>query len=112
MNGWLVTKGSPKEAAEFLRFFSEVQNQRVAAERGFYLPAVNGTQDAIARPILRLLADNVSKSKYHQIFYDQMLGPSVGAVVNDVSVDLASGRKNPADAAAAVQSAWQRATAN
>jgi raffinose/stachyose/melibiose transport system substrate-binding protein len=113
MNGWLVTKGSPKEAVEFLRFFSEAKNQRVAAERGFYLPVVNETQDAIARPILRQLTENVAKAKYHQIFYDQMLGPSVGAVVNDVSADLASGRMKPADAAAAVQAAWQRAnTAN
>ena len=109
MNGWLVTKGSPKEAVEFLRFFSEAKNQRVPAERGSYIPVVNGTQDAIANPILRQLADNVAKSKYHQIYYDQMLGPSVGAVVNDVSVDLATGKMKPADAAAAVQAAWQRA---
>jgi raffinose/stachyose/melibiose transport system substrate-binding protein len=110
MNGWLVTKGSPKEATEFLRFFSEAKNQRVAAERGFYIPVVNGTQDAIGNPLLRQLAENVGKSKYHQIYYDQMLGPSVGAVVNDVSVDLATGKAKPADAAAAVQAAWQRAS--
>lgn len=109
MNGWLITKGSPKEAVEFMRFFSEAKNQRVAAERGFYLPVVNGTQDAVARPILRQLTENVSNAKYHQIFYDQMLGPSVGAVVNDISADLSTGKTKPADAAAAVQAAWQRA---
>jgi raffinose/stachyose/melibiose transport system substrate-binding protein len=109
MNGWLVTKGSPKETAEFLRFFSEAKNQRIPAERGSYIPVVNGTQEAIANPILRQMAENVSKSHYHQIYYDQMLGPSVGAVVNDVSVELATGKMKPADAAAAVQAAWQRA---
>lgn len=109
LNAFLVTKGSPKEAAEFMRFFSEAQNQRVAAERGFYLPVVKGTQDAIKRPILRQLTENVGNSKYHQIFYDQMLGPSVGAVVNDISADLAAGRIKPADAAAAVQQAWKLA---
>jgi raffinose/stachyose/melibiose transport system substrate-binding protein len=109
LNGWLVTKGSPKEAADFLRFFSEAQNQRQAAERGFYIPVVIGTQDAIKHPILRQLAENVAKSKYHQIFYDQMLGPSVGAVVNDISADLAGGRIKAADAAQAVQEAWQLA---
>ncbi len=40
LNGWLVTKGSPKEAADFLKFFSEAENQRQAAERGFYIPIV------------------------------------------------------------------------
>lgn len=109
LNGWIITKGSPKEAAEFMRLFTEVQNQRVAAERGFYLPVVKGTQDAIKRPILRTLAENVGNAKYHQVYYDQMLGASVGAVVNDISADLASGRIKPADAAMAVQQAWKLA---
>ena len=34
-----------------------------------------------------------------RIFYDQMLGPSVGAVVNDISADLAAGRIKPAGSA-------------
>ncbi len=109
LNGWLITKGSPKETAEFLRFFSEAENQRIAAERGFYIPVVKGTQDAIKHPILRQLAQNVANSNYHQIFYDQMLGPSVGAVVNDISADLAGGRIKPVDAAEAVQQAWELA---
>lgn len=109
MNGWLVTKGSPKEAAEFLKFFTEAQNQRIAAERGYYVPVVNGASEAVKRPLLRTVAENVSHSKYHQLFYDQMLGPSVGAVVNDISADLAAGRVSPADAANKVQQAWQQA---
>jgi raffinose/stachyose/melibiose transport system substrate-binding protein len=112
MIGWIVTKGSPKEAVEFLNYFSEAQNQRIAAERGLYLPVVNGTQEALTNPLLRSLVDNVGRSRYHQTYYDHNLGPSVGAVVNDVSTDLASGRMKPADAAAAVQAAWQRASSN
>jgi raffinose/stachyose/melibiose transport system substrate-binding protein len=109
LNGWLVTKGAPKEAIAFLRFFSEPENQRIAAERGFYIPVVEGTRDAIKSPFLRQVAENVAKSTYHQIFYDQALGPSVGAVVNDVSADLAAGRMTPPAAAEAVQQAWQLA---
>ncbi len=109
LNGWLVTKGAPKEAIDYLRFFSEAENQRIAAERGFYIPVVEGTQDAIKNPFLRRVAENVAKSRYHQIFYDQALGPAVGAVVNDVSADLAAGRTTPEAAAEAVQQAWQLA---
>jgi len=109
MNGWLVTKGAPKEAAEFLKFFTDAQNQRIAAERGFYIPVVNGATEVVKRPLLRMMAENVGRSKYHQLFYDQMLGPSVGAVVNDISADLAAGRVSPADAANKVQQAWQLA---
>jgi raffinose/stachyose/melibiose transport system substrate-binding protein len=109
MNGWLVTKGAPREAVEFLKFFTDAQNQRVAAERGYYIPVVKGTPELLKRPLLRNLAENVERSKYHQLFYDQMLGPSVGAVVNDISADLAGGRISPADAAAKVHSAWEQA---
>jgi raffinose/stachyose/melibiose transport system substrate-binding protein len=109
MNGWLVTKGSPKEAAEFLKFFTDAQNQRIAAERGYYIPVVNGATEVVKRPLLRMMAENVGHSKYHQLFYDQMLGPSVGAVVNDISADLAAGRVTPVDAANKVQQAWQLA---
>lgn len=107
LNGWLVTKGAPKEAVAFLRFFSEPANQKVAAERGFYIPVVRGTEDSIKNPFLKHIAENVGKSKYHQIFYDQALGPSVGAVVNDISAELAAGKITPVAAAEAVQQAWQ-----
>ena len=109
LNGWLVTKGSPKEAIEFLKFFSRPELQREAAAQGFYIPVVQGTQDAIQNPFLRRIAENLGRSKYHQIFYDQMLGPSVGAVVNDVSADIAAKVMTPKEAAQAVQRAWQLA---
>ena len=59
MNGWLVTKGSPKEAVEFLKFFTDAQNQRLAAERGYYIPVVNGATESVKRPLLRMMAENV-----------------------------------------------------
>jgi raffinose/stachyose/melibiose transport system substrate-binding protein len=109
MNGWLVTKGAPKEATEFLRFFLDAQNQKIAGERGFYIPVTKGAAEAVKRPMLQDVARNVGRSPYHQLFYDQMLGPSVGAVVNDISADLAAGRVSPADAANKVREAWQQA---
>jgi raffinose/stachyose/melibiose transport system substrate-binding protein len=104
-----VTKDSPVQAVDFLKYFSNPEFQREAAARGFYIPVVKGTQDAITNPILRRIAENIGRSRYHQIFYDQMLGPSVGAVVNDVSADIAAKVMTPKDAAQAVQQAWQLA---
>lgn len=109
LNGWLVTRGSPKEAVDFLKFFSRPEMQREAAARGFYIPVVKGTQDALQNPLLRRIAENLERSQYHQIFYDQMLRPSVGAVVNDVSTDIAAKAMTPQEAARAVQEAWQLA---
>ena len=109
LNGWLVTKGSPKEAVDFLKFFSRPELQREAAARGFYIPVVKGTQDALQNPLLRRIAENLERSQYHQIFYDQMLGPSVGAVVNDISADIAGKVMTPQAGAQAVQQAWELA---
>ncbi|MBN9026519.1 MAG: carbohydrate ABC transporter substrate-binding protein, partial [Rhizobiales bacterium] len=39
-------------------------------------------------------------------FLDQDLGPAVGRVVNDVSVEIVSGQMSPEDAAQQIQDAW------
>lgn len=56
---------------------------------------------------MRSAADALSASTYHQIFFDQDLGPSVGRVVNDISVALAADETTPEEAAASVQQAWE-----
>jgi raffinose/stachyose/melibiose transport system substrate-binding protein len=61
----------------------------------------------MTNPFFKEIAGNIGNSGYHQIFYDQMLGPAVGLVVNDVSADLASGNTTPEEAARTVQEAWE-----
>ena len=107
MNGFLVTHGAPKEAVDFLRYFSDAQNQRLAAQAGAFIPVVAGTQDALKDSFMRLHADVLAKSSAHQLYFDQELGASAGAVIKDLSVDLATGRQTPAAAAAALQRAWK-----
>ena len=94
INGWLVTKGSPKEAVEFLKFFTDAREPaRGGRARLLHPGGQRRHQDAISQPVPAHASPRTSaRSKYHQIFYDQMLGPSVGAVVNDVSADIAAGR--------------------
>ena len=109
LNGWIVTKGSPKQTVDFLRFFSEPGNQRLAAERGLYIPPVTESLKAISRPILKQTLQNVAEAKVVQVNLDQALGPLAGAVVNDMATHLAAGKTSPAEAAAAIQRAWRRA---
>jgi raffinose/stachyose/melibiose transport system substrate-binding protein len=108
INGWLVTKGAPKETVAFLKFFSEDKYQRVAAATGDYIPVVNGTDSAIENPVVKQIAGQLAATTYHQNFFDQDLGPSVGRVVNDVSVAVAAGEMKPEAAAAAIQDAWDQ----
>jgi raffinose/stachyose/melibiose transport system substrate-binding protein len=106
LDGFLVSKGAPKETASFLTFFSQAKYQRVAAEKNLYIPAALDTGDSIGNPVLKEIADKIAHSTKHQLFFDQDLGSSVGGVVNDVSVAIAAGQMSPEDGAAAVQKAW------
>ena len=105
INGWLVSKSAPPEAIDFLKFFSQQKYAKETAEKAAYIPVVKGSESAFTDPLFKRLADDLFKTTYHQNFFDQDLGPSVGRVVNDVSVAVAAGQMTPEAAAAAIQEA-------
>ncbi len=107
VNGFLVTRGAPPEAVDFLRFYTSPAIQREAAERGFFIPASRGAGEALQNRTLREIAGYLSRAAYVQNFYDQMLGPSVGRVANDTSADLAVGRITPRQVGRLIQDAWE-----
>jgi raffinose/stachyose/melibiose transport system substrate-binding protein len=108
INGWLVTKGAPKEAVEFVKHFVSKDMQMRLAGAGFLIPVVKGADEAISNAFMRNIAQNLSRSNYHQNFYDQDLGPSVGRVVNDATAELAGGSMTPRQVAKAVQDAFKQ----
>lgn len=108
LQGFLVTKGAPREAVAFLKYFATAEAQKAAAEAGVYVPAVKGTDAFIKNPLVATVAKNIADSTWHQNFLDQELGPSVGRVVNDISVAVAAGDMTPEEGAEAVQEAWDQ----
>ena len=108
INGWLVTKGAPPEATDFLKFFISKDVQTRLAAGSFLIPVVKGGEAGLNNAFMKNIADNLSKSQYHQNFYDQSLGPSVGRVVNDVTAEIAGGSMTPAQAATSIQQAWKQ----
>ena len=109
VNGWLVTKTAPPEAVDFLKFFS--QQKYAQGGRGApaaYIPVVKGSEASITDPLVKRLADDLATTTYHQNYFDQDLGPSVGRVINDVSVAVAAGEMTPEAAAAAIQDAAEQ----
>ena len=105
VNGFVVSKSAPAAAVDFLKFFSQDKYAKEAAATSAYIPVVKGAETAITDPLQRRLADDLAASTYHQNFFDQDLGPSVGRVINDVSVAVAAGQTTPEAAAAAIQDA-------
>ncbi|WP_316206816.1 MULTISPECIES: extracellular solute-binding protein [unclassified Bradyrhizobium] len=105
ITGWLVTKGSPKEAVDFLKYFISKDVQTRLAAGNFIIPVVHGAEAGLNNAFMKLIAANLARSTYHQNFYDQSLGPSVGRVVNDVTAEIAGGSMSPQDAAEAIEAA-------
>src|SRR5271168_3901045 len=105
VNGWLVTKTAPPEAVDFLAYFSQAKYAKEVAATGAYIPVVKGSEAFIVDPLVKRLADDLAVTTYHQNYFDQDLGPSVGRVINDISVAVAAGEMKPEAAAAAIQEA-------
>ena len=108
VQGFLVTKDAPPEAIDFLKFFATPEEQKAAAEAGVYVPAVKGTDGFIKNPLVAEVAQTLSNATWLQNFLDQDLGPSVGRVVNDVSVAIAAGDMTPEEGAQQIQDAWDQ----
>jgi raffinose/stachyose/melibiose transport system substrate-binding protein len=108
INGWLVSKGAPAATVPFVESFVSLPVQSKLAAGGFLIPVVKGGDAAVANPVLRHVAEQLSHSTYHQNFYDQALGPNVGRTVNDVTAQLAGGTMTPRDGAAAIEAAWKQ----
>jgi raffinose/stachyose/melibiose transport system substrate-binding protein len=108
VNGWIVTKGAPKEAVEFVKFFVSDDLQRQLAQQNFIIPTYKGADAAVGSAFMQNVAKNIAASKYHQNFYDQDLGPSVGRVVNDATAEIAGGSMTPKEAAKAIQDAYKQ----
>ncbi len=108
INGFLVTKSAPPEAVDFLKFFSQDKYAKEAATSAAYIPVVKGAEASFTDPLFKRLASDLAATTYHQNYFDQDLGPAVGRVINDVSVEVAAGEMTPEAAAAAIQDAAEQ----
>ena len=108
INGWIITKGAPKEAVNFVKHFISPEVQKRLAGSNFLIPTVKGAEAGLGSAFMRNIARNIARSTYHQNFWDQDLGPSVGRVVNDATAELAGGTMTPKQVAKAIQDAFRQ----
>ncbi len=106
VQGFLVTKDAPDAAVKMLEFFSTPDEAKKAAADAVYIPASIGTSQYLTDKLNAAAADMISKASWHQNFFDQDLGASVGRVINDMSVAIAAGEVTPEEAAKNIQQAW------
>lgn len=108
VNGWMLTSGAPPLAIELLKAVTSADTQRALAAKGLIVPAVKGADSALTDPFQKQAAQQIAASPTHQLFFDQLLGPAVGRVVNDVAFDIAAGRLAPKAGAEAIEQARKR----
>ena len=106
LNGWVVSTDAPPETEDFLKFFTNVENMSMMAEKNGTLPTTLGADVGVKDPALADSAAQMAKATWHQNFLDQDLGPNVGRVVNDMSVGIVSGEVTPEDALQQIQDAF------
>jgi raffinose/stachyose/melibiose transport system substrate-binding protein len=70
------------------------------------LSTTQGTDSGVVDPFMKEIVGEMGTATWHQNFLDQDLGPNVGRVVNDMSVELVSGQISPEDALQQIQDAF------
>ncbi|MCQ8782944.1 extracellular solute-binding protein [Mangrovibrevibacter kandeliae] len=107
VNCWAVSRNASPEAIDFVKYFTGPEAELAMAEAGQLIPAAKGADKGLKDPIVQTFSDELNHSKFHQLFLDQDLGPSVGRVVNDVTVEVVSGNMEPDEAAQQIQDAFE-----
>lgn len=107
INGFVFSANAPDEAVQFLQYLDNPENQLEAGKLGLWIPLAVGADAGISNPIRAQISRNLAESQWHQIFLDQDLGADVGGVVNDISLQLATGDIDPQGAAELIQEAWE-----
>lgn len=95
LNGWAVSAGAPPETLDFLKWFTNEENQRIMAQNQMILPVAIGAEDGVEDALLQESAVQLGASTWHQNYFDQDFGPSLGRVINDISVEIVSDNMSP-----------------
>ena len=98
-----VSKNAPAGAIDFLKFFTNVENQKKINAGGASISPVSGTEDAVKDSLMQQVAKNAGAAKYFQVYYDQYLPPATGEAVKDTTQALFLGQMSPEDVAKGVE---------
>jgi raffinose/stachyose/melibiose transport system substrate-binding protein len=102
-DGFAVGKNAPKEAIDFVRFLTKVENEQAMAKVFGQIPTVKGAEPD--DPLLKEVANHLAQAKYYQLYYDQYLPPAVGQAVNDATQGIFAGTSSPEQVAQTIEDA-------
>ncbi|TIM10592.1 extracellular solute-binding protein [Mesorhizobium sp.] len=108
-DGYAVNSKAPEMAVELLRVLTSRAVQSRISELADSVPSVSGSDLLLKDPFVSDVAATLLRSSYHQLYYDQALGPIAGEVLNEATMKLATGDMQGLDAARAIDRAWDQA---
>lgn len=102
--GLVVSRDAPDAAVDFLRYLTSVNVQRQLVNIGFIPVTVGANERVIAeQPVMRSIITARDAAPYWQLYYDQLLPPTVSETVVIAVNDLLTGGASPAEAALMIE---------
>jgi len=106
VDGFAVHSGAPDEAVDLLRLMTSRAVQEELIQISFAVPTVSGADITIEDPFLQGISREVIESRYHQLYYDQVLGPVAGDALNKLAMAIGTRELTGRQAAAELEAVW------
>jgi raffinose/stachyose/melibiose transport system substrate-binding protein len=104
--GFALGKNASDAAVDFAKFLTNKENMITWAKTSGILPTTKGAEVGITDPNSRMVKALVDQCTFFQLYLDQAFPPAVGGAVNDAVQTILAGKATPAQACAAIQTAF------
>lgn len=102
-NGFAIGKDAEPEAIDFVKYLTSLDNQKVIAAHNTGIPVAKGASVALTDPNMVMVADAVANSTYYQLYFDQVLPPAMGGIINDAVQKIFAGTATPEEVCAEIE---------
>jgi raffinose/stachyose/melibiose transport system substrate-binding protein len=102
-NGFAIGKNASPEAVDFVKYLTNVEQQKRVAAIAAGIPVVKGGEAGLTDPNMVLVQQGFSAAKYFQLYYDQYMPAAMGSILNEAVAGLFAGTKTPEQVAQAVE---------
>ncbi len=105
-NGFAIGKDAEPEAIDFVKYLTNLDNQKIVASTGMGIPVAKGASESIADPNMVMVADAVANSTYYQLYFDQVLPSAMGSIINDAVQKIFAGTATPEEVCAEIEAGF------
>ncbi|PKN98865.1 MAG: ABC transporter substrate-binding protein [Chloroflexi bacterium HGW-Chloroflexi-4] len=105
-NGFAIGKDAEPEAIDFVKYLTNLDNQKIVASTGMGIPVAKGASESISDPNMVMVADAVANSTYYQLYFDQVLPSAMGSIINDAVQKIFAGTATPEEVCAEIEAGF------